>query len=289
MGRKPGNTVGRIRTILTFLKEHAQGAGLREMARELDLPISTVQSILQHMLDEGFLGKDAYDIYHLGPVLVEIGMSAFSSLDLRQIALPHLRELADFSRAACTLNLWNGEDVICVDVVVAAGGVAWTAKVGKSYPLHAGAIGKSIVAFMPPEQAELAMAAQPMSEQWRLQFDQQMQTIRRLGVTVSVGEKCPGGLAVAAPVWNWAGQVHANLAVVGPAEHFEDDLRLVRLAGALRQAANAVSLKQGAQERWLAGYHQQSYQPGSPHYDDLLDLVHGYRTGRAVLAAAVEV
>ena len=286
MGRKPGNTVGRISTILTFLRDRSQGAGLREMGRELDLPISTVQSIVQNMLDEGFLSKDEYDSYHFGPLLVEIGMAAFSRLDLRQLALPYLRELSEYSRAACTLNLWNGDDVICVDVVVAVDGVAWTAKVGKSYPLEVGAIGKSILAFLPPHQAESAIAHLNLSGDLRTRFDQQMASIRRLGVTLSMGEKCAGGLAVAAPVWNRAGQVHATMAVVGPAEHFDDDRQLVSLADRLRQAANAVSLKQGAQEAWLEGYGREAYESGSPHYEELLDLVISYRTGREALSAA---
>jgi DNA-binding IclR family transcriptional regulator len=257
------------------------------MARELDLPISTVQSILQNMLDEGFLWQDVYDTYHLGPVLVEIGMAAFARLDLRQIALPYLRELSEYAGAACTLNLWNGDDVICVDVVVAVDGVPWTAKVGKSYPLQVGAIGKSILAFLPSHQADSAIAHLNLSADLRRRFDQQMAQIRALGVALSIGEKRAGGLAVAAPIWNWAGQVHATMAVVGPAEHFDDDRQLVSLTGRLRQAANAVSIKQGAQEAWLGGYGREAYAAGSAHDAELLELVMGYRTGRGPLSAAM--
>lgn len=267
MGRAPGNTASRVCSILKLITQHSEGLGVREISRRMGLPASTVHSLMLTMHEEGLLQKNHLEQYQLGQEILRIGMAALTGLDLRSVALPHLRTLAEISGTAATINLWNGKGVICVEIVEAPGGVPWTAKVGKDYPLTSGAVGKSILAFLPDRKEILASLCSRPDVMARI--EQSLEVIRETGVALSVGEKCPGGLAIAAPVWNRVGQVDANLAVVGPLEHF-DGQKILEISLALREAANDVSLSLGAPAYALAPYAKGRYLPGGQPYEVLV-------------------
>jgi DNA-binding IclR family transcriptional regulator len=68
---------------------------------------------------------------------------------------------------------------------------------------------------------------------------QRLQTIRREGFAVSIGETVPGAAGVAAPIFNADGSVTAGLLIASPIERFEKQLpQFKRL---LREATSIVS------------------------------------------------
>jgi len=68
---------------------------------------------------------------------------------------------------------------------------------------------------------------------------QRLQTIRREGFGVSIGETVPGAAGIAAPIFNADGSVTAGLLIAAPIERFEKQLpRFKRL---LQEATSIVS------------------------------------------------
>jgi DNA-binding IclR family transcriptional regulator len=68
---------------------------------------------------------------------------------------------------------------------------------------------------------------------------QRLQTIRREGFAVSLGETVPGAAGLAAPIFNADGSVTAGLLIAAPIERFEKELpRFKRL---LREATTIVT------------------------------------------------
>lgn len=288
MARPSGSTARRICSVLKVLAQNPEGLGVRELARCTGFSVGTLHHLVTTMMEEGLLRKTDSELYQLGTEILRIGVVALAEWDLRSVALPHLTRLAELSGAAATINVWNGKDVICIEVVEAPRGVLWTAKIGKAYPLTSGAVGKSILAFLGEHEHEGVVSS--VLANGAARAPKSLEVIRETGVALSIGEKCPGGLAVAAPVWNRIGQVDANLAVVGPAEHFSAG-QILEIALALREAANQVSLSLGAPAALLARYAMELYRPGS-HLDELLrdylaDCLRSSHQRLATVSAAV--
>src|SRR5437660_49496 len=76
---------------------------------------------------------------------------------------------------------------------------------------------------------------------------QRLQTIRREGFALSIGETVPGAAGIAAPIFNADGSVTAGLLIAAPEERFER--QLPQLKRFLRDATSIVSgITQGRAE-----------------------------------------
>ena len=70
--------------------------GVSELAREVGLNRSTTHRYVATLAALGYLEQDAATRrYRLGPRVVNLGFSALSSMDLREVAAPHLQRLSD--------------------------------------------------------------------------------------------------------------------------------------------------------------------------------------------------
>ena len=100
-------------------------------------------------------------------------------------------------------------------------------EVGRRYPAHAGATGKVLIAHLPEEQRaalvdrlELqSLTADTVTERAALRSD--LETIARLGVGVTLGERVPDAVAISAPVFDAEGRAAAALTISGIASRYE--------------------------------------------------------------------
>ena len=73
--------------------------GVSELSRDLALSRSTAHRYFTTLAQLGYLQQDRDSKrYRLGPRVLDLGFSAINSMDVREIAAPHLRELADETR-----------------------------------------------------------------------------------------------------------------------------------------------------------------------------------------------
>src|SRR5579885_3058413 len=70
--------------------------GVSELAREVGLSRSTAHRYIATLAELGYLDQDAATRkYRLGPRVLDLGFSAINSMDLREVAAPHLQALSD--------------------------------------------------------------------------------------------------------------------------------------------------------------------------------------------------
>jgi DNA-binding IclR family transcriptional regulator len=116
---------------------------------------------------------------------------------------------------------------------------------GTTRPLYVSAGGLMLLAFQDPGFIDTYLRAVPLdpltprtiTDVGKLR--QRLQTIRREGFGVSIGETVPGAAGIAAPIFNADGSVTAGLLIAAPIERFEKQLpRFKRL---LHEATSIVS------------------------------------------------
>jgi DNA-binding IclR family transcriptional regulator len=100
-------------------------------------------------------------------------------------------------------------------------------------PMHRGASGKILAAYLEPEERSRLLAAVGDPE-----LAAELDRIRAAGYAFTAGELDEGAAAVAAPILDRRGRIAAGLSVAGPEQRVAADPR--RLRAAVAAAAEAI-------------------------------------------------
>lgn len=214
-----------------------EGLGVSELARRANIPKSTVSRVAADLVAQRLLDRDG-DRFYLGVRLFELGQSVEQPQRLRRLALPVMTELRDVTMQSAHLAVLDGDDVVVLAVVRGEGAAHRAWRVGGRLPAHSTAIGRSILAFSPPElvQGIASRAYQDPAQLWR-----ELSDIRRLGVA-SEQDQPAGQRWTAAAVLGHGASAIAAIATVGDGSGAHPD----RVAPALRAAAAALGRRVAA-------------------------------------------
>jgi len=144
---------GGARRVVAVLEAFLDGVpdlGVTELSRRLDCSKSVVHRILAALTERGFVVADpATHRYRLGPNARRLGDVASEHQDLGAQALPHLRRIRERTGETATFSARRGAVRVYVEQVESRHVVRQTVRLGEEAPLHLGASGKAILAFLP--------------------------------------------------------------------------------------------------------------------------------------------
>jgi DNA-binding IclR family transcriptional regulator len=234
--------VERAVAVLEALADGSRALGTNELARRTRLHPSTVSRLLATLTAAGFV-EHVPDTgrYRLGLRLLHLGNAALGSLDLREVARPHLQALVDETGETATLSAPGEREAVTVDFVQSAASVQSVARLGRPSVAHATAVGKVLLAFggVPlPGGALARYTARTLVDRRALAAE--VERVRANGWARAAGEREEDLNAIAAPVRGSRAELAAVLGVQGPASRF-DAPAMERALGALLEGAGAVS------------------------------------------------
>jgi DNA-binding IclR family transcriptional regulator len=189
-----------------------------ELAALLDTPTSTVYRYLRTLTAFGFVDRRD-GRYLLGPRLVFGGGTNVTSEQLIRIAHPILRFLADESGETAVITRRIGLSSVCLHQVESAQPLRVALEVGGMAPLHAGAIGRVLLAYALPEIVEEVIArglerVTPNTPDEAV-LRGMLAEIRETGLARSEGELVSGSVGIAAPIFR-DGAIVGAVGLIGP-------------------------------------------------------------------------
>src|SRR5690554_4726164 len=199
--------------------------GLTELATRVGLHKSTVHRLLASLEGKGFIIRDpASEKYKLGYRVWELSANLMQSDDMSVVLLPEMERLRDDVGETISLYVRDGHERIRIQAVQSKQAVRRVAPVGARLPLVVGASSKILVAYADKANQDelLEEIAWPVGLT-RSAFEKQLVHIREVGYATSIEEREPGAAAVAAPIFNRAGQLVAALSISGPANRLTAD------------------------------------------------------------------
>lgn len=245
------STVRRVGEVLSVFLDSRPDAGVSEIARTLHCSKSVVHRILVALADAGFLSADpASHRYRLGPKALRLGLAAIARTDIPEHARPYLRTIRDETGETAILSLLRGDVRVHADQIESRETVRQTVQLGAEAPLHLGASGKAILAFLPEilRKATLARARGARRADGSaldlVALEEDLERIRRRGYAVSQSERVPGAVSVSAPVFDDSGTVVGSVSAAGVSIR-SDPRRLARYGAVVRQQAEALSRELG--------------------------------------------
>lgn len=183
---KPTNTLqtlDRGLQALTIVSQHERGISIAELAAALDVDRAIAYRLVTTLESRGLIARADRGRVHLGAGLLLLA-SRFEP-QLRTLATPLLRELAETTRAAAFLSVPAGDDCIPIMVTEPEGTLLRVAyRVGSRHPLTRGAAGIAILAGRPASPSD----------------PEAVRIARRDGYSVTHGELQRGAVGVASPV-----------------------------------------------------------------------------------------
>jgi IclR family acetate operon transcriptional repressor len=245
-------TIDRATAILSTFGGHKSLLGVTEIASATGLSTSTVFRLLSALQHNGFVRQADDRRYVLGPLLLQLAHVAASHTVLRDVAMPTMRRLRDQVRETVGLHELSG---LCDRVTVAQAESPLALRrtytdLGSPIPLPQGAPGKALLAFLPRSLQESMLASTlvritPSTVTDPLVLCKQLADTRRVGYSISLGERTRSIRSVAAPLWDHTGQPIACLSISAPEMRMELD-RCHELGALIRQTAWEISELLGA-------------------------------------------
>lgn len=220
----------------------------REIAVRTSLPLPTVYRLLQALGEHEFLERTG-SRYRLGLALLHLGTRVAEGLEIRRQSLPHLEWLNDRTGENAELHIRREETRVPLELVRSSHNLRPFVEIGAPLPLHLGAPGKVLLAWLPDKKRDSLAAASAARFDGERPFDaealrEQLARIRAAGWAASNGERSPSVGAIAAPVFDASGGVEGALLVSAPSVRLSAK-RVRELAPLVREAAARASVDLG--------------------------------------------
>ncbi len=242
----PIQSIERAAAVLHVLGASAEPLPLGELARMLGLPKPTVHGIVRTLCGVGFVAQQPESgHYSLGAGLHTLRES-FDPHLLRSRATNWADGLAARTRLEVQLGVLRGHSVELVHHVFRPDHSPQRLRVGELQPVHATALGLTLLAFSPgaPRIHDLALTAYTgATVTGRVELTRQVQQTRRQGWASADGTLHPGVAALAAPLRHHVGVGVGALALVGWRDRLLTSTGAPRddLVEQLESAAHAIS------------------------------------------------
>lgn len=144
-----------------------------EIARECNLPNSSVHRLLQAMIEHNMIHQDSeYKLYSLGTVWLEYGLKMYDTLDYISILRPELEELMKTVQASVYLSKFiENESIIIERIDCVNQSIHVHKRLGTRTPVQIGPENRIMLAHMSEEKANKIIKTNIKEKDQKLFYD----------------------------------------------------------------------------------------------------------------------
>jgi DNA-binding IclR family transcriptional regulator len=214
--------VERALSIMELLAFVRHGLTLPELSRRLELPKSSAHCLLVTLERRGYLHRNEQtNRYLFGRKLFGLANTALTGLKLREQAAPLLRALMRETRLTVHMAILEQGEAVLVEKIEPPGLMRLATWVGKRMDLHATAVGKALLAYLPDEDIERLIRDHGLPRYndntitSARKLKEEIARTRAAGHAVEDQEGEIGFRCIGAPVFDHTGSVAAAISVAG--------------------------------------------------------------------------
>jgi IclR family transcriptional regulator, KDG regulon repressor len=211
--------------VLEIMARTEGGVHVSELARTLQLPKATVFRILFTLQEIGYARRDPVTRAYLA-----VRGVAWVNYDegreiLRRVARPYMGKLLSRFEQTVNLAVLDRGQVLYTEILEGLRSIRMAANVNTYAPVHATGVGKCMLAFLHPMEAEEILKKRSLPKltpktitSVRVQLTA-FKRIREQGFAIDNEEAETGARCVAAPIFNSQGRPVAAMSVSGPVNY----------------------------------------------------------------------
>jgi len=243
-------SVDRALDILEVLGKSEQGVRVKDLCDTLDMNKSTISRMLNTLAQRGYVEKMPNDAFRIGMRIVELSSVHLNSLQLKTEALPFMEDLKNRTGLIIHLGIMEDMEVVYLEKLSAYNNLRMYSQIGRRVYAHCTGLGKSMMAFM--SEAEVrkildtkgmpAVTEKTTTDEKKL--FQKLDMIRKKGYALDEEENELGVRCVAAPVFDYRGNVIAAVSATGFIDSFPLD-RVDTVAADVTDCTGKISKAMG--------------------------------------------
>lgn len=210
------------------------------------MPPAKIHRYLVSLIRAGLVAQDSDSPrYGIGAFSMELGLAALGSIDTVELGSHAMRELRDGLNETVVLTVWGGHGPTIVRFMESSRPVTVNVRVGTVLPLLTTAMGRVFFGFLRTDRVlELAESERRDLGFGKKDTQQISADARSRGLARVEGALLPGISAIAAPVFDYRGEISASIGVIGNSAAF--DCRWDgAIARALKETAGNLSRNLG--------------------------------------------
>lgn len=254
------NPAARVLRALSWLVTEANtDYGVREMATALQIPASAAHRLLSVLLKEDYVRQKASSSrYLLGPQLLRLANVAVAKSPLGQIAHDRMAELVDDTGESALLGHFDDSrlEMMFAKIIESSAPLRYVVQLNTWMPLYAGASGLAIMAYLSEEQVGqiirrtllAPLTDRTITDPARLKAS--LRQIRTRGYALTRGQRVPGAVGIAAPIFGDDANVLGDICLAVPEQRFVSTGH--RLPELVRKCAAAITRNIGGAARGFA-------------------------------------
>jgi len=211
-------SVDRTFDILEFLATEQNGATLAQITEKLDLPKSTIHRLLGVLIQREFVRKNAdNNRYRLGPGFITLCSHYLNNLELKTESSPFMEELSVNTGNVVFLAIRQENRMVYIDNKEQINSLRKYAIIGQSKPLYCTSLGKSLLMGLSDDEIRILLKNETYEKRGPNTISniesllQDIRECKRRGWSLDNQEAEPAINCVAAPVYDYRGQVIAAI------------------------------------------------------------------------------
>ncbi len=221
------STLEKCVQILNLFTEAAPRLSVDDISARLGIPKSTVYRYLTALKKHRLIAEDSHPgTYRLGEGLLVLARGVVRS-SVQEIALPFMEELQRDYGETVILSALRNDRGVCLEKVEGTHALRVSHDRGEIFPLHAGASGKILLAFLPLQEQARIIRTQGLPRFTATtitdpkQMREELARIRAQGYAESDGEVTEGTYGIGAPILDRSGGIIAGISVAAPKQRLQ--------------------------------------------------------------------
>lgn len=218
-GKKP-NIKSAVRTldVIEYIVNCAKAPTFRVIREALDIPKSSLSNLLQDLIDRDYIYTDPDTrAYHPGLNLIQLGAACINNTDISKEISLGVKKLSDEFKVTTHAALLDGRHVVYIAKCQSSADLSAVSNIGFRIPAHATGVGKVLLADLGPKEWEARLRnvqLERYTDNTIISYEKlvdELEDIAAKGYSIDNQEIIPGGICVAAPVYDKTGRVIAAI------------------------------------------------------------------------------
>lgn len=248
---QPVKSLDRSFQVLEEIARNHGEASLTTLAKNLQLPPSTIHRILSSLIQLGYVVQNVKNgNYYLGLKILHLSRSVLENLNIRDIAKEILKELMEKTGETANLVVLDGNEAVYIEKAESHSSVRYFSLIGQRAPLSVTGVGKVLLSEMARHDVIKILKEKgmpkltPNSITDLNTFLDELDRVKKQGYAFDKEECELGARCVAAPVRDHTGRIVAAISVSGPANRITLE-KLNELTNTIKNYALKISYELG--------------------------------------------
>jgi len=214
----------RALAVLEFISSRSEGVTQAEIRKGLGFTGNLVFRLTKALVAHGYVDREEPGPrFVLSRKLLSLAQPKREERSLVQVAREPMRWLRDVTQESAHIGVRSGFECIALDRVVGPHPFKCYVEAGAHGPLHAGAPGKVMLAFLPQRELDETLSQMPLPALTpqtitsRRELATHLAEVRQQGYAMDLGEMVEGHHCLGAPVFDEDGRPLASVWIAAPA------------------------------------------------------------------------